>query len=142
MKMAAPIELVEYADVERPGVKLVSMKQVQIFQTDTTFGIVFYIMVHATRPNQIKTPPQFQVSITLGSSNPALGLQYVKAFPSQRDFSFVSKVTYPDGTEQVIAKSIDQTSVFPLIDIEGHIHFQVPKTMGQRVFAMNVDLIG
>ena len=133
-------QFVEYADVERPGVKLVSAKQVQLFPTDRSFGILLYVLVHAISPSLIKTPPTFQLSVTLGSSNQAEGISYLKVSPSQRDFPFVTKATLPDGSEQKVALSIDKTSLYPAKDIEGHIYFHVSKTPTQRIFATSLGI--
>ena len=135
-------QFVEYADVERPGVKLVSVKQVQLFPNDTSFGVLLYVVIHATSPNLIETPPQIQMSITLGSTDPREGIKYIKVMPSRIDYPLVTKITRPDGTEVVINSSVDRNSVYPLKDIEGHIYFQVAKIKTQRIFASNLNLIG
>ena len=135
-----PAQFAEYADVERPGVKLVTAKQVQLFPTDTSIGILLYILVHATSPSLVESPPTFQLNVTLGSSNQAEGIRYLKVAPSQRDFPFVTKVTYPDGTEQVTALSVDKSALYPAKAVEGHIHFQIAKTATQRIFATSLNI--
>lgn len=135
-------QFIEYADVERPGVKLVSAKQVQAFPADTSFGVLFYVLVHATSPSLIETAPVFQLSVTLGSTSQAEGISYVKSNPSQRDYPFVTKITYPDGSEQVVARSLDKSSVYPVKEMEGHLYFQITKTPNQRIFASSLNIIG
>lgn len=135
-------QFVEYADVERPGVKLVSAKQVQIFPTDTSFGIVLYALIHAIAPSMITTPPQFQMKVTLGSTNPAEGRSHIRVSPSKCDYAFQTRITYPDGTEQDIGRSLDQSGIYPVKSMEGDIYFQITKTPTQRVLAANMEIIG
>lgn len=135
-------QFVEYADVERPGIKLVSAKQVQLFPTDTSIGVMLYALIHATSPSLIETSPQFQLVVTLGSTNQAEGITRLKIGPSQRDYPFTTTITYPDGTEQTVGLSLDQNSIFPLQEMEGYLYFQIPKTATQRIFASSLRLVG
>jgi hypothetical protein len=132
---------VEYVGVESSGVRLVSAKQVTVFPTGTTFGILFYALVHGTSV-LIETPPIFQFSATVGSPNQAQTATTQKVPPSQRDYPFFSKVTLPDGTEQTIPKSLDQAGIYPVIDMEGYIYFQVAVTDGQKILGAKVELVG
>lgn len=132
----------EYADIGRPATKLVSAKQIQVFLTDMNFGVVLYALIHAISPSHVTRPPQFQLKVTLGSSNPAEARTYLKVGPSQRDFAFRTKVTYPDNTEQVVARSLDQSGIFPVKMMEGDIYFEVPKTAAQRVLSCVLEISG
>jgi hypothetical protein len=147
-------QFVEYADTQRPGIKLVSAKQVQTFLTDTSHGVTFYVVVHAISPSKILITPRFRCNFSLGTSSATDGFIFPVVFPSQGptpipkpgqqpihpEYPFTSKLTNPDGSFVVVPKSIDQNSVSPLVTLEGTIYFEVPKTKAQRVFAQEVEI--
>lgn len=140
-KMASQLQFVEFADTERPGIKLVSSKQVANFITDTSYGVVLYVVVCATSPNLIESNPQFFCDFSLGSSVSAEGIQFKTIAPSQKaDYTFITKTTTDEGTSMTVARSIDQNSVFPVKILEGTIYFQVTKLSTQRPFSQSLRI--
>lgn len=152
-------QFIEYADTERPGIKLVSAKQVQVFLSDTTYGVVFFVTIHAVSPSLIITNPRLRCKFALGTSSPADGLSFPTTTPlqgpvvakvvrtvngqpqtvSQREYNFTSELTYPDGTSVTVPKSVDTNDVLPLKTLQGTIYFEVAKTKTQRVFSQEVE---
>lgn len=147
-------QFVEYADVERPGIKLVSSKQVKTFLTDTSYGVVFYVVVHAISPNKILTTPRFRCKFALGTNNATDGFVFPIVTPLQgpvtstdptsgvrnREYPFISSLTYPDGSTATVPISVDRNSVSPLQTLEGTIYFEIPKTKAQRPFSQEIQI--
>jgi hypothetical protein len=133
-------QFVEYADVDRPGVKLVSAKQIKVFLEDTSVSIVLYGLVHAISPSLITRAPRFRLDVTLGTSSAADAIEYLSISPSQKDYPFQSRVTHPDDLKTCVAKSLDQINEFPLKQMQGCIHFFVPKKCSQHILALNLEI--
>lgn len=147
------MSFVEYADTERPGIKLVSSKQVKVFLSDTTHGVVFFVTIHAISPSRITTNPYFRCKFSLGTNNAADGITFPIALPLQgpitgkdlagaplREYNFVSQLTYVDDSTATVTKSVDTNSIFPLKTLQGTIYFEVTKTKEQRVFSQEVEI--
>lgn len=131
----------EYADVERPGTKLVSAKMVQVSPADTTWGVLFYAVVCAISPSLITKPPRLQLRVTLGSTNPTEGREHLRIAPSRGDHALQSFIIRSDGVEEVIGRSLDQIDMYPLKSMEGDIYFRVSKTPTQRILASFIEII-
>jgi hypothetical protein len=134
-------QFVEYADVDRPCVKLVSCKQIRVFLTDTSIGIVLYSLVHAISPNLITKAPQFRLSVTLGTSNASDSMEYLSISPSQKDYPFGSYITYPDDIKETVAKSLDQVDTFPIKQMQGSMYFHIAKKGSQRIMATCLEIL-
>jgi hypothetical protein len=151
MKMS---QFVEYADMDRPGLKIVSCKQVQVYLNDNSYGVVFYIVVHAISPNRILNTPRFRCRFALGTNIGAEGFVFPNVLPVQgpvtavdrntgfvsREYPFLSYLTKDDGSTMTILSSVDRVNIFPLQTLEGTIYFEVTKTKAQRVFNQVVEI--
>ena len=66
-------QFVEYADVHRPGVHLVSVHEIDQFLTDTSVGFLFNACIQAIEPSRIENMPSIRMKYTLHSTNQAEG---------------------------------------------------------------------
>lgn len=133
----------QYVEWSSPDVsaKIVSFIIREKRYTDTKVGIIIYVNITATPGNKIESLPSFVLQVTLGAKLLTDPIVRTSVAPTAiLDTPMPGSIVKTDGTEESITIPLNQLSTFPLLQMEGHLYFEITKTREQYVLSANLKL--